>query len=522
MKGETTQTPDRKKRGERDSFLETMESLVVAFILAFVFRAYIVEAFVIPTGSMAPKLNGEHIELTCANCGYLYRVGIDREREGFPPQETVYQCPLCFSREVTRKNDIGKWYFGDRILVLKYFYDFFPPQRWDVIVFKYPIDPTQNYIKRLIGLPGEQVEVRDGNVHINGTIAQKTDQAQKALWMPVNDSNYRDQKHGARWQPPANGPEGLWRWQEMPLVFAPQGDTTAYLVYNHFGPDGRRTAIKDFYGYDNPTRVDPRRIGADRSDDSSIVADQQMLADVQVFGPGVVEIVLRAYDDTFIFRLPSQGTGRAAEILRNDRLLGKAGPVDPLPVGERVLIEAANVDHKIILKVNGRRIIDNNGDGRTDAQDDPVYGQPPDAPASDPGTWHGSMEDATEVRIGASSAATTVYRLRINRDVYYTSNLGGRGPGFGIEGSPYPLGEDEFFVMGDNSPKSLDSRWWNLREDPTRDKVFTAGREPDRAGVVPRKNLVGKAFFVYWPAAGARYGVPWRFAPDLKQFRFIR
>ena len=48
-------------------------------------------------------------------------------------------------------------YDGDRILVAKFPYEFANPKRWDVIVFKYPDDATMNYIKRLVGLPGETI-----------------------------------------------------------------------------------------------------------------------------------------------------------------------------------------------------------------------------------------------------------------------------------------------------------------------------------------------------------------------------
>ena len=52
---------------------ETIESIVVAFVLAFLFRTFEAEAFVIPTGSMAPTLMGKHKDLTCPECGYPTR-----------------------------------------------------------------------------------------------------------------------------------------------------------------------------------------------------------------------------------------------------------------------------------------------------------------------------------------------------------------------------------------------------------------------------------------------------------------
>jgi signal peptidase I len=91
-----------------------------------------------------------------------------------------------------------------------------------------------------------------------------------------------------------------------------------------------------------------------------------------------------------------------------------------------------------------------------------------------------------------------------------------RERGAGIEGEPFELRNNEFFAMGDNSPRSQDSRWW------TYDDYQRPDPQAERAAVVPRRNLIGKAFFVYWPAAGARYGIPWRFVPDLTEFRFIR
>src|SRR3954447_20540890 len=53
---------------------ETIESILVAFILAFIFRAFVVEAFVIPTGSMAPTLLGAHMRFRCPDCGYRFDV----------------------------------------------------------------------------------------------------------------------------------------------------------------------------------------------------------------------------------------------------------------------------------------------------------------------------------------------------------------------------------------------------------------------------------------------------------------
>ena len=67
----------RPKEGYRD----TVEAIVVAFILALVVRGFEAQAFVIPTGSMAPTLMGRHKEVACPQCGFVYAVNASEEVE---------------------------------------------------------------------------------------------------------------------------------------------------------------------------------------------------------------------------------------------------------------------------------------------------------------------------------------------------------------------------------------------------------------------------------------------------------
>ncbi len=147
---------------------ETVESIVVAFILAFLFRTFEAEAFVIPTGSMAPTLMGAHKDILCPNCGYRYRAGASSEAEDVAQQRGFHgpvtpisdvTCPLCrLTLDVDPSTAEGAQfptYGGDRILVSKFNFEFTEPRRWDVTVFKYPGEAQTNYIKRLVGLPGE-------------------------------------------------------------------------------------------------------------------------------------------------------------------------------------------------------------------------------------------------------------------------------------------------------------------------------------------------------------------------------
>jgi signal peptidase I len=153
---------------------ETVESVVIAVVLAFLFRGFVAEAFVIPTGSMAPTLQGRHIDVTCPQCSYSYQTGASEENEeniqegrSGIVQETY--CPICrFPLKLDRSgNPNHRSFNGDRILVSKFAYELSPPERWDVIVFKYPGNAKQNYIKRLVGLPNELIRIRNGDVFVS-------------------------------------------------------------------------------------------------------------------------------------------------------------------------------------------------------------------------------------------------------------------------------------------------------------------------------------------------------------------
>ena len=211
--------PEPEKSSE--SVKETIESILIAFILAFVFRAFVVEAFVIPTGSMAPTLLGAHMRLRCQECGYQFDVnyGTANHDDSDAPKASgailSMHCPNC-GHQVPKHdaNDPAQAstntpvYYGDRILVLKYLYLFEEPRRWDVVVFKSPYHTTpkskgdwytQNYIKRLVGKPGETILLLDGDVYVGHEnqdkkmdfqIQHKPRVIQDALWRIMYDNDY--------------------------------------------------------------------------------------------------------------------------------------------------------------------------------------------------------------------------------------------------------------------------------------------------------------------------------------------
>ena len=147
--------PTRPKETWRDFW----EQVVVAIILAVLIRGFDAEAFVIPTGSMAPTLMGRHKEVNCPQCGHLYSINASDDTEDFIVSKRLIEAGICVNCRFRTVVDDTPSFKGDRILVMKFPYElpFLPgsagPKRWDVVVFHYPEKPETNYIKRLVGLP---------------------------------------------------------------------------------------------------------------------------------------------------------------------------------------------------------------------------------------------------------------------------------------------------------------------------------------------------------------------------------
>ncbi|PWK75676.1 signal peptidase I [Aminobacter sp. AP02] len=113
---------------------ETVSVIVQALLLALVIRTLLFQPFSIPSGSMRPTLlEGDYLFVTKWAYGY--------SRYSLPLS------PNLFSGRI----------FGS------------DPERGDVVVFKFPPNPSLDYIKRVVGLPGDRIQMKDGQLYINGT-----------------------------------------------------------------------------------------------------------------------------------------------------------------------------------------------------------------------------------------------------------------------------------------------------------------------------------------------------------------
>jgi signal peptidase I len=132
---------------------EYAESIIIAVLLALVIRTFIVQAFKIPSGSMEDTLAiGDHILVN----------------------KFIYGSKIPFT--------------GSRVLKLR------DPRQGDVIVFEYPEDPSKDFIKRVVGTPGDTVEVKDKKVYVNGKVYANPHEVHKESDLIPKEANPRDNK----------------------------------------------------------------------------------------------------------------------------------------------------------------------------------------------------------------------------------------------------------------------------------------------------------------------------------------
>ena len=137
---------NKKKKSNESSFFEFIKTIFYAVIIAIIFRSLLFEPYNIPSGSMLPNLLiGDYLFVSKFSYGY--------SRFSFP----FGVVPLPEDRV-----------FGSE------------PERGDVVVFKLPSNTSINYIKRVIGLPGDRLQMKAGKLFLNGHLVDQ-----------YNDGNFK-------------------------------------------------------------------------------------------------------------------------------------------------------------------------------------------------------------------------------------------------------------------------------------------------------------------------------------------
>lgn len=539
------------KQPPEGSIKETLISLAISFVMALVFRSYVVEAFVIPTGSMAPTLLGAHIEFRSPQSGYEWAVNpwysvneVPVQPQGNgphgPPSATD---PMSTSRlnrfagggrtglanGFVTNPEVKRLRAGDRILVQKYLYELFPPERWDVVVFKNPELATQNFIKRLVGLPDEQVWLADGDVfarpvsrRADGTvevkgewrIQRKPDRVQRAVWATVFSSEY------APLSPVRDGREWFdspWRgdgWTTgAERQYRTESDAPTVLAW-----DLDRWPVWDWVPYNEV----PERMIYSQQIQMYPVADLRMRAGVRADREGlVVSATIASHGHEW----RAEFDGGTATI--RTRAKGAAewttmasGPAPRFVPGRFVDLEFWRVDQALEVWADGRKVAEAQYDWAPAERLAAATGLAPGAFAvgeDEAELWRASLYEPAIPRVEWSfrGSPVTLSRVGLDRDLYYEPVLYRGHPALATSPANLAtLGSREYFMLGDNSPASKDGRLWTEVDARVREQIDT------RVGVVHRKLILGKAFFVYFPAPHSLgSAVP---IPDFGRMRFIR
>jgi len=418
--------------------------------IALLVSGFLMESFVVPTGGLATTILGAHTDVTCQNCGWQYPITMSDYHRRWPFDSRHDKQATCGNCGHQQAHGVrGLPLAGDRILVDKIAF----PRRWDLAVFWYPprgqeIPPEERhpgeparvpYVKRLVGLPGETVGLADGDVFIDGRRLRKVPGQQEELWFPVFDSTYVAQTlKQPLWQ--ADAQESDWTFskeaafsgaasKQQKLTFArPIDNWLSYNVYSDPAPED----------------VHPN-------------ADVRVTCDLAAFsGDGGFGFTWTYGQLLMIAAIAASGEVNlelTGDTLHPDDEISVASP-RPLGPGQRWTF--AHRDGRVYVQQDGRTVISRlvGSDRFEDA-------------VARPSCHVGLVAERCELRIS---------RVQIDRDVYYVPQAKHL---YGLDPSPrFALGDDEYFMLGDNSAHSQDSRFW---------------------GAAQRDDFVGVVRAIFWP-----------------------
>lgn len=372
---------------ERQPWRDNLETAAVAIATALLLKYFTLEPFQIPTGSMQPTLMG---------------LDTARGRPGTPGLQ-IY----------------------DRILVDKLTAFYADPKRWEVWVFQFPLDHSNRYIKRVVGLPGEELMLAYGDVYVRREakqewqIVRKPPAVQRSLWREVWNSK--------------GGGSGFWNaagFQQNGDLWQASGSARLATV----------SPITDAYVHGYPgTVTDALRSAGYRSEGSSVVRDVRVRTAARPDAQhAALRIALDWGGDALVAELSGPAGNGALRLLHNDRELARAD--GRLRVGASQEIEVWRADEAVGISVDGVTVL------RSEF-----------ISAHAPEKFHPGFTTSSRLQISTEGGVIVLDQLAIDRDLHYANQV--QNETFVSVQIP----ENHYFMLGDNSVDSVDGRFWKQR-----------------------------------------------------------
>ncbi len=209
-------------------FVTLISDVVLITTVLFVIGPLVAKSYSIPTNAMAPTVLGEHVTATCPECGstmYCAPIPEDAKHWGHTHGDRDFICSAD-PRHRTAEDILEVPQAGDRILSFK----LASPKRWDIITFDFPEEPSVKYMKRVVGLPGETIVIKDNTIFADG-VSMDMPEGEKLRYIGTLDP-------ATNWQKLT-----LWGSPERPAKLGPDeyfvlGDNTERSLDSRFWENG--------------------------------------------------------------------------------------------------------------------------------------------------------------------------------------------------------------------------------------------------------------------------------------------
>ena len=173
-------------------FLWGICGLLLNIPVAFGFRTFVLEPLYVPTNAMAPTIAGVHRWGACPHCGNTMLVSTPLDEIGQPLTENTQGICMTCLKSGDANEIAADVIWGDRIISNKSL----RPKRWDAVTYYPPKTPGVLYVHRLVGLPGESVLVKNGQVWIDGVAQSPPAGLKKLLYAGSQEMEHADTAYG--------------------------------------------------------------------------------------------------------------------------------------------------------------------------------------------------------------------------------------------------------------------------------------------------------------------------------------